>query len=320
MDIIKEAKRVINDEIMAMHQVCDNIDASFERAVGIIDKSNKVVVTGVGKSGSIARKIAATFSSIGVPSIFLHPVDALHGDIGQVQAGDSALFLSKSGSTVDIIKLMPYLVKRNIPIISIVGNKNSYLSRASDVTINASITKEACPLNQAPTSSTTVALAIGDALAVCLMKLRDFTPEDFSQFHPLGQIGRNTTVRAGDVMHKNNALPIVYEESDFKGALIEITEKGLGCVCVLNNSKELIGIITDGDVRRALQDNDNINTLKATDVMTSAPIRIKRDIFLGEAISIMENRESQISVLPVVDDQDKCIGVIRIHDIIKSGI
>lgn len=320
MDIIKEAKRVINDEIQALHQVCENVDDSFQRAVEIIDKSNKVVVTGVGKSGLIAKKIASTFSSIGVPSIFLHPVDALHGDIGQVQEGDSALFLSKSGSTVDIIRLMPYLVRRNIPIISIVGNKNSYLSRSSDVVINASISKEACPLNQAPTSSTTVALALGDALAVCLMKLRNFTPEDFSLLHPLGQIGRNTTVQAGDVMHKNSGLPIVYEESDFKDALIEITGKGLGCVCVLNHSKELIGIITDGDVRRALQKIDNITALKSKDVMTADPICIKQDVYLGEAISIMENRESQINVLPVVDNQNKCIGVIRVHDIIKSGI
>ncbi len=320
MDIIKEAKRVINDEIMALHQVCDNIDDSFEQAVGIIDKSNKVVVTGVGKSGLIAQKIAATFSSIGVPSVFLHPLDALHGDIGQVQAGDAALLLSKSGSTVDIIKLMPYLAKRNIPIISIVGNKNSYLTRASDVAINASISKEACPLNQAPTSSTTVALAIGDALAVCLMKLRDFTPEDFSKLHPLGQIGRNTTVRVRDVMHKNSALPIVFEESAFKDAIIEITDKGLGCVCVLNRGNKLIGIITDGDVRRALQKNDNISTLSSTDVMTPRPISIEQDLYLGEAISIMENRESQINVLPVVDNRAKCIGVVRVHDIIKSGL
>lgn len=319
-DLIFEAKRVLQEEINSLNSAKNRLSENFAVAVEMITKSNKVIVSGVGKSGIIARKIASTFSSIGVSSVFFHPVDALHGDLGMVQEGDVAILLSKSGSTQEIVNLVPYLKMRKAYIIAIVGNMQSFLSHNADIALDASVEQEACPFNLAPTSSAIVALALGDALAIACMKLKKVTIEDFSRLHPLGQIGRNITLQVSDVMYKNDFLPYIFPNATFRNAIIEITNKKLGCVCVVDNDFYLIGIITDGDVRRTLQKYEDIRGLKAKDVMTPKPITILQDAYLSEALSLMEQRESQISVLPVVDSDLRCIGVIRVHDIIKSGM
>lgn len=319
-EILAEAQRVIDAEISSLELCKSNLDNNFVKALSIIIEAPKLIVTGVGKSGIIGKKIAGTFSSISKPSIFLHPVEALHGDIGMVSAGDAVLILSKSGSTEEIVRLVPFLKSRNTKLISIVGNTKSYLAKESDVVLNGYVEKEACPLNIAPTSSCIVALAIGDALASCYMKVKKLNIQDFSRQHPLGQLGRNLTLKVKDVMHQNSALAYVYTNATFRDALIEITNKGLGCVCIVDKQMHLKGIITDGDVRRTLQRNSNIDNLLCIDVMTKNPVVVKPDELLGDALTLMSNRTSQISVLPVVDENNKCIGIIRVHDIIRSGL
>lgn len=319
-ELIEEGKRVLNEEIKSLVRIKDRIDENFANAVVLIANAHKLVVSGVGKSGMIARKIAATFSSIGISAAYLDPVDALHGDIGFVQENDVVILLSKSGSTSEIVKLIPYLKARNSKIIAITGNMNSYLAMNSDIALDASVSNEACPYNLAPTSSTLVALALGDALAMTIIKYKNISLADISRLHPLGQIGKNFQLSVRDIMHTNSALPIIKLGESFKDAVIEITNKKIGCVCVVDEHGVLKGIITDGDVRRVLQKYDDIRGLKVNDVMTKNPIVISPDANLAEAISLMERRESQISVLPVVDEQNKCIGVIRVHDIILSGV
>lgn len=319
-ELISEGLRTINEEINALEKVRDSINDDFAAAVELLAAAPKVCITGVGKSGNIGRKISATFSSIGKSSVFLHPLEALHGDIGIVQKHDVAILLSKSGSTDEIVRFIPYLKMREAKIISIVGNLNSYLAKESDITLDGSVDREACPYNLAPTTSTTAALALGDALAIALMKKMGVSLEDFSRLHPLGQIGRNITIKVADVMHKDKNLPIIAEDAFFSDAIIEISQKGLGCVCIADDNKVLKGIITDGDVRRTLEIYDDIRELKALKIMTKSPVKISEKAYLGEALSLMENRDSEINVLPVVDNDEHIKGVIRIHDVIGRGL
>ncbi len=318
-DILDEIYRVFDEEIESIKNSRSKINGEFVKAVNLICKANKVVLSGVGKSGLIARKISATLSSIGTSSTFLHPVEALHGDIGLVQKDDVAILLSKSGTTDELTKLIPYLKFRGAKIISIVGNIKSTIAKHSDVILDGSVIKEACPFNLAPTSSSTLALVIGDALALAVMKVKNVTLEDFSRLHPLGLIGKSITVKVDDIMHTNSNIPKITKDNKFKDAIIEITNKGLGCVCVINENNQLIGIITDGDVRRVLQRVDDIQNITVEDVMTKSPIRINSGAYLQEALALMENRDSEISVLPVVDDNNLLIGVIRLHDIVRTG-
>ncbi len=319
-NLLEIARNTLQIEIDSLQKLKESLDDNFVRAVELILSARKIIVTGIGKSGIIGRKIAGTFLSIGLPCVFMHSVDALHGDIGIVSGGDLAILLSKSGSTEELVQLVPFLKNRGAKIISIVGNEHSFLAKESDVTILARVEREACPLNIVPTSSAMVALAVGDALAACIMKVKHLTIEDFARQHPLGQLGRNIILRVEDVMHKNDNLPLIHPENTFREAVIEITNKKLGCVCVVENGNKLVGLITDGDVRRALQKFENIDKLKVKDVMTPNPITIHYSALLGEALSLMEQRESQINVLPVVDENNVCIGVIRLHDIVRSSI
>jgi arabinose-5-phosphate isomerase len=318
-EILTEVLRVIDEEISALQNSKKVIGNEFAEAVKIISSANKVVLTGVGKSGLIARKIAATLSSLGISALFLHPVEALHGDIGMVQDDDVAILLSKSGNTEELVKLLPYIKMRSAKIISILGNVKSTIARFSDVVLNASVEREACPFNLAPSSSSTLALAFGDALAIASMKLRNLTLEEFSKLHPLGQIGRTITVKVVDIMHTGEELPIIFRHNSFRDALIEITNKDLGCVCVVDDDFTLSGIITDGDVRRILQKSEDMRGLIVSNVMTINPITIDGDAFLNEALAVMENRESEINVLPVINSEKKLIGVIRLHDIVQTG-
>ena len=318
--IIQQAREIFELDSISIVETRNNINSDFAKAVELISEAKRVFVSGIGKSGIIARKISATFASIGIPSYFLHPVEALHGDIGMIEMNDVLILLSKSGGTEEIVCLIPYLKSRNAKIIAIVGNMDSFLSRNSDIVLNGSVAKEACPFNLAPTTSTLVALAIGDALAVCAMKYKDVNLNDFSRNHPLGQIGRNITLQVKDVMHKGNTLPTVNSKATFRDSIIEITDKGLGCVCIMDEEHKLIGVITDGDVRRTLQTHDDIRQLKAVDVMTKTPVTVIEDIYLGDALAVMVTRESQINILPVVDGNGKVVGIVRMHDIVRSGI
>jgi arabinose-5-phosphate isomerase len=317
--VLNEARRVLKEEMQSLQAASDALDESFFKAVSALIPAKKILVSGIGKSGIIGKKIAATFSSIGAPAVFLHPLEALHGDIGIAESGDVAVFLSKSGSTKELLEILPFLKKKKIPVILLAGSLDSPLARKCNVIINASVEKEACPLNVAPMSSTTVALALGDALAAGIMLLKEVGVQDFAERHPLGQLGRNLTLRVADVMHSGNKLPHILLKTTFREAVIEISAKGLGCVGVVDDGR-LAGIITDGDVRRALQKHDDIRVLKAEDVMTARPITIMPEMLLGEALAIMEAREQQISVLPVVNESEEYVGIIRIHDIVRSGM
>ena len=317
--IIDLGKNAFQDEINSLILAKDRISDEFADASNMLANADKIVLSGVGKSGLIARKIAATFSSIGLSAIFLHPVEALHGDIGVVQEGDVSILLSKSGTTDELVKLLPYLKMRNSKIISIIGNTNSAIGRYSDIVLDGSVEKEACPFNLAPTSSSTLALAIGDALAIAVMKIRGVTINDFSRLHPLGQIGRSITVKVSDIMHSGEAIPVCSKAHSFRDAIIEISKKDLGCVCIIDENMRLEGLITDGDVRRILQKSEDMRGIVVSDVMTVNPVTISADSYLHEALAVMENRTSEINVLPVVDNLGKIIGVIRLHDVVQSG-
>ena len=319
-EILEAAKYVLEVERKSLEHVSNVLTNDFPEIVHLIAGTKKLIVTGVGKSGIIARKIAATFASIGIPSYFMHPGDAMHGDLGMVESGDVCLLLSKSGSTKEIVEIFPYLKSRGATIISITGNSKSFLSDNSDFWINSYVEEEGCPLNTAPMASALAMLALGDALAASVMTLKNVTPRDFSRQHPMGQIGRNLILTVGDVMHSGNKLPVVSSSASFKDAVIEITDKTLGCVCIVDDNNALQGIITDGDVRRVLQKFDEIKNLKAVDLMTKNPVSVSPGKLLGEALSLMENRKTQINVLPVVNEKNKLLGIIRLHDIVKSGL
>jgi len=316
--ILKNARYSFQIEIDALQRTKDRLSDNFIKAVKLLAASNKVIISGVGKSGIIGQKISATLSSTGVTSVFLHPVEALHGDIGMVQPKDVAILISKSGNTEELVRLIPYLKMRNAKMISIVGNTDSHLASNSDIVIDASVETEACPFNLAPTASTTTTLAIGDALAVCLMIERKFTLQDFSKLHPLGQIGRTTNLLVKDVMKKIDVIPTLSPKANLKDAIISMTEKPLGCLCVINLENKLLGILTDGDIRRLLKQTSNFDELlnmKLCNIITSEPVTIKQNATLVEALALMENRNRQINVLPVVKEK-KLIGLVRIHDVV----
>ncbi len=311
---------IFNTEIQSLILAKSRISDNFLIASQLIANANKVVVSGIGKSGIIARKIAVTLASYNISAIFLHPVEALHGDIGIIQENDVVILLSKSGSTDEIVRLVPFIKSRNAKIISIINNTNSYLSTNSDVVLEALITEEACIFGIAPTSSTTVSLVIGDVLAITAAKMKGITIKDFSKTHPLGNIGRKISLQVKDVMHQLSKLSLLDKQTTLKDTIISISQMGLGCTVVVEDDYSLVGFITDGDIRRALHNNDEIRHLKAMDVMTKNPITINQDEYLDVALSIMENRQSQINSLVVTDDNNIVVGVIRLHDIVRSGI
>ncbi|AFY35634.1 SIS domain-containing protein [Calothrix sp. PCC 7507] len=282
----------------------------------------KVVVVGIGKSGIVARKIAATLTSTGTSAIYLHPADALHGDLGIVTSGDVAIALSNSGETEELISIFPYLNHRQVPIIAILGNINSTLARNADVVLDASVDKEACPLNLAPTTSTTVALAIGDAIAMTLMQVKGLTPEDFALNHPAGRLGKRLTLRVVDIMHGGDENPTIAPTATWLEVITAISQGGLGAVNVVDHSGCLLGIITDGDLRRTFQkiDPTKLESIASHVIMTKNPITVSPDCLAYDALQTMENRPSQISVMPVVDAQGICLGLIRLHDIVRSGV
>ena len=282
----------------------------------------KVVTVGVGKSGHIAQKVAATLTSTGTPAVFLHPSDALHGGIGIVNGDDTVVVISNSGETAEVLELLPYMQHRRVPVIAVVGSLNSTLARRADVALDASVEQEACPLNLAPTTSTTVALAVGDALAMTLMSVKRLTPEDFAMNHPGGRLGKRLTIKVSDLMHGGDENPTVASGATLLEVVQAISRGGLGAVNVVDDAGRLAGIVTDGDVRRTLQKVglEDLAELTAAGLMTSAPVVVAPDVLAHAALQLMENRPSQIAVLPVVERDGRCVGLLRLHDIVRSGL
>src|SRR5512132_966327 len=295
----------------------------IERVVQLLARcKGKIVILGVGKSGIIAQKIAATMTSTGTGALYLHPSDALHGGIGIINADDAVMILSNSGETDEIIEMLPYLKRRQVPIIALVGNLHSTLARRADAVIDGSVDQEACPLNLAPTTSTTVALALGDALAMTLMQVKGLTQNDFAVNHPAGQLGKRLTLTVADLMHSGANNPTIALGALWVDAVKGISAGGLGAVSVVDDAGRLMGIITDGDLRRAIQksDPDSLAKLRSDELMTRNPAIASPELLAYDALRLMEDRPSQISVLPVVDGDRVCVGLLRLHDIVRSGL
>jgi len=316
------ARKAMETEAQAILTASGKLDQNLIRAVELIlGHSGKLVVTGLGKSGHIARKIVATLQSTGTPAVFLHPTEAAHGDLGVCQAGDSVLMISKSGATAELLELLPPLREFNARFIGILGNPSSPLSREMEVVLDASVLREADPEGFMPTASSAAALALGDALAIALMQARGFTSQDvLLRFHTAGHLGRilRPLMPVRDVMHRGDEVAWVKPEDSLKHVVIAMSQRPLGAACVVSPAGLLTGLITDGDVRRALQDHDDIRTLRATDVMTPRPSTLSPDTLLHEALAFMEDRPSQISVVPVVDETGMCMGLLRLHDIYQG--
>jgi arabinose-5-phosphate isomerase len=320
--VLKRAEDVLRIESDGILSMIERLDESFVRAVELLRGCRgKVVVTGLGKSGLICRKIAATLASTGTPAFFLHSGDGVHGDLGMVMKGDVILALSNSGETDEILKLLPHFKLHELKLIVMTGNPESSLAKAGDVVLNVRV-KEACPLGLAPTASTTVALAMGDALAVVLLEEKGFKEEDFAVRHPGGILGRKLILRVEDLMHQGEQLPLVRHDVSVKEALFEITSKRLGVTGVTDARGNLIGVITDGDLRRALQTHgDGILSKRTDEVMTAGPRTIEKDVLAAHALAVMEeNSPRPITCLFVLDGKPKPVGIIHLHDILKTGI
>ncbi len=313
---------LLHAEADAIHQAAAALrPEQVAKAVALLTGcAGKVIILGMGKSGIVGRKIAATLTSTGTMAIYLHPSDALHGDLGLVGSADVAIALSNSGYTEEIVGLLPYLEHRKIPLISIVGNEDSPLAARSHVVLKATVDKEVCPLNLAPTASTTVALAIGDAIAMTLMQRKGLTPEDFAFNHPSGRLGKRLTLKVSDLMHP--CAPTVQPQAPLIEIISAISQGGLGAVTVTSPDGKLIGIITDGDLRRMFEktNQSDWNTLIGQDLMTANPVTVTASCLAYDALQTMEDRPSQISVLPVVDTSHNCLGIVRLHDIVRSGL
>ncbi|WP_168014348.1 KpsF/GutQ family sugar-phosphate isomerase [Halomonas salinarum] len=313
------ALRTLGIERDAIEAIATRIDGDFDRACELLlGCQGRVVVTGMGKSGHIGGKIAATLASTGTPAFFVHPGEASHGDLGMITPGDVVVALSNSGETAEVTALLPLLKRMGVPLISMTGRPGSTLAHHAEAHLDAGVEREACPLDLAPTASTTAALVLGDALAVALLEARGFTAEDFALSHPGGSLGRRLLLKVGDLMHQDDRLPQVPLGSPLRDALIEITRQGLGFTCVVAPDGLLAGVYTDGDLRRTLDQHSNLHALNVDDVMTTPGKRITADVLAAEAVRIME--ASRISALAVVDAQGHPIGALHMHDLMRSGV
>ena len=318
-DIIQGARRVIREEARAVRQLENRIGDQFEKAVRIIlGCRGRVIVTGIGKSGLIGRKIAATLTSTGTAAFFLHPAEGMHGDLGIVQRNDCIIAISKSGETDEFSMLLPIFKRLGVPIIALTGNAQSPLGRSSDAVLDVSVEQEACPNNLAPTSSTTATLVMGDALAVALLLQRGFSQDDFAILHPGGNLGRKLILTVADVMHTGEEIPVVVESTSFKDTILEMTSKRLGVTAVVDDAGRLSGIITDGDLRRLVEKTNRLFSLTARDAMTPGPKTITADALAAEAVNIMERYS--ITSLIITDGDSRPTGIVHLHDLLKAGV
>ena len=317
-DYIDVANRVLDIESAAIKNLKSTLNKSFVKACEACENcKGKIIVMGLGKSGHIADKIAATFASTGTPAFFIHPSEAIHGDLGMIDKEDVVLILSNSGETEEIVSLIPMIKKMGITIIALTGNKKSKLSKEASVHVYVEVKEEACPMNLAPTASTTAALAMGDAIAVALLEKKGFTKEDFAKSHPGGSLGRKLLLSLGDIMHKDNEIPIVYETDKLASGLIEMSEKALGMTAVLNDNNELVGIFTDGDLRRTLENKVDIQSTYMKEVMSKDPYIMNEDTLAYNAVATIQ--EMKITSLLIVKDK-RVIGALNIHDLFRAGV
>lgn len=315
---IGHARRVLAIEAEALTALAARLDARFDAVVQLMaDRRGKVVVTGMGKSGHVGRKIAATLASTGTPAFFLHAAEALHGDLGMLERHDLVLAVSNSGETAEILDLVPHVKRLGLPLIALTGRPTSTLARTADAVLDVSIAEEACPLGLAPTASTTAALAMGDALAVALLEHRGFRPQDFAALHPAGTLGRKL-LRVEELMHVGEEIPRVGLESRMRDALLEMTAKRLGVTAVVDDQGRLVGVVTDGDLRRALGDGDDVMARTVAEVMARTPKTIAADALAALAVTTMERHA--ITVLFIVDADERLTGVIHLHDLLRAGV
>ncbi len=320
--MLENARNVLKMEADAILELIPRINGQFTEAVEmILACPGRAVITGMGKSGIIGRKMAATFASTGTPSLYMHPAEGIHGDLGMVTADDVVIALSNSGETAEVLHILPSLRRIGAKIIAMVGNPNSSLGKNADVILDVGVSKEACPLGLAPTSSTTAALAFGDALAVALLSKRKFTADQFAVFHPGGSLGRKLLMTVADVMHAGEENPLVKGDTKVQDALFVITDKGLGAVSVVDENDKMIGVLTDGDIRRGLSQGFSFLTRPVTELMTKEPKTITQDRLAAEALHIMEsNKPRPITVLPVIDAEKHVIGLLHMTDLVRQGV
>tara|TARA_B110000483_G_scaffold86141_1_gene106378 strand:- start:172 stop:1143 length:972 start_codon:yes stop_codon:yes gene_type:complete len=318
-DYLKVARRTIRMEFEAIELLEQRIGDAFVRACKLImNCSGRVVVTGMGKSGHIGRKIAATFASTGTPAFFVHPGEASHGDIGMITKNDVVLALSNSGTTSEVVTLLPQIKRIGVPLICMTGNPLSTLAKAAEAHLDVQVTCEACPLGLAPTTSTTVTLVMGDALAIALLEARGFTAEDFAFSHPGGALGKNLLIKVDDIMHSGTRLPKVNIHEPLKQALLEMSNKGFGMTTVVNDTGTLFGVFTDGDLRRAVDANIDINSINVSEATKPGCKSVHQDALAAEALKIIE--DCQITTLVIEDSDHRPVGILHLHDILRAGI
>lgn len=320
--MLEQARQVLRMEAEAVLEQVERIDEHFKAAVEMIMACpGRTVITGMGKSGIIGRKMAATLASTGTPSFYLHPAEGIHGDLGMVTEGDVVIALSNSGETGEVLHILPSLRRIGAKLIAMVGNPNSTLAKNSDIVLNVGVTREACPLGLAPTSSTTAALAYGDALALALLSKRKFTASQFAVFHPGGSLGRKLLLTVEDIMHSGTENPLAKADISVQDALFVITDKGLGAVSVVDDDNKMLGVLTDGDIRRGLSKGVDFLKRPVTELMTASPKTITKEKLAAQALHIMEsNRPKPITVLPVVDAENHVIGLLHMTDLVRQGV
>lgn len=317
--ILKRGRAVLDIEAEAIRALLPRLDSRFVAACELIlNCKGRLVVSGMGKSGHVGNKIAATFASTGTPSFFVHPAEASHGDIGMITAHDVVLAISNSGETNELVTILPVIKRQDIPLIALTGRNESTLARAATVTLDVSISTEACPLNLAPTASTTATLALGDALAVAVLEARGFTEEDFARSHPGGSLGRRLLLYVEDVMHTGKELPLVSPDTLLREGLLEMTRKGLGMACVVDAQGKLLGVFTDGDLRRALDKQVDLHQANMSTVMTPNPKHATPRMLAAAAVHLLETYK--ITALPVVGDDGRVIGALNVHDLLRAGV
>jgi arabinose-5-phosphate isomerase len=318
-ELLALAREVLEIESRAVESLCSRLDQDFAAACHLcMDTPGRIVVTGMGKSGHIGNKIAATLASTGTPAFFMHPAEASHGDLGMITSQDVLLAVSYSGETDEIVTILPLVKRMGAKLLSLTGNRSSTLAEAADTHLDVSVSEEACPLNLAPTASTTATLAMGDALAVALLKLRGFTAEDFAMSHPSGTLGKRLLLRVADVMRTDSAIPRVTADVRLKDGLLEMTQKGLGMTAIVDHQQGILGVFTDGDLRRALDTGVDVHETTMNDIMHKECKTTTSDVLAVEAVHLME--ENKITALLVADDDNRLIGALNIHDLFRAGI